>query len=172
MDEDILIKTAKEQYPILNTLDLNYKYSPLKAPGFLEFWPSDEEGTPEYPRPTEFPLGTIGVEVYDPNTRPIDILGDVVSHHLINTDPHIMKYYEKFQDSLTPRQRFQLQRQYDYATKNEGEQRPYAVWESNVGMPGYFRGYAFQQWDHADEMYTPRQREMFDRMMNYLKEAR
>lgn len=170
--DDILIKTAREQFPILNTVDFDYKYSPLRAPGFLETWPADEEGTPEYPRPAEFPVGRLGVEVFDPNTRPIDILGDVVSHHLKDTEPYIKRYYQNFEESLTPEQKNRLKRQYDYAVRKEGEERPFEQWYERTGLPGYFRGYAFQQWDGAEQLYTPKQRQMFDQMMDYLRSQR
>lgn len=163
------MSTAQQQYPILQGLDLGYKYNPGGGSGFLEFWPADETGTPSSPRPSEFPMGKPGVEVYDPKTRPIDVLGDIVSHHLIHTDPTIKHYYQQFQDSMTSDQHATLRDQYDYAQKNQNEQRPYDVWAEHSGIPSYFRGYPFQQWDKAEQMYTPDQLKMFDQMMMYLK---
>lgn len=164
-----LFEQAKKEYPILNNMGLNYKYNPGGGRGMLEFWPGDETGTSDYPRPKEFPLGSVGLEVYDPKTRPIDLLGDVVSHHMIHNDPRIGAYYTQFQESLTDEQRMRLQRQYQWAQQNEDEQRPYQDWETHSGLPAYFRGYPFQQWEDAAGFYTPDQLAMFDEMMAYLK---
>ena len=164
-----LLDAAKMQYPILNNVDLNYKFNPKPNAGFLEFWPSDEPGSPERPRPQDFPMGKMGLEVYDPKTRPIDILGDVVSHHLIESDPTVSKYYNEFKAALTPDQKARLKEQYKHAQVEEGEKRPYEQWLERTGLPGYFRGYAFQQWDNPQEMYPPEQLKAFDEMMAYLR---
>lgn len=169
MGDTSLFDEAVRQYPIIGKQGLAYKYSPGGGPGVLEFWPGEETGTPEYQRPKEFPMGQAGVEVFNPKTRPIDILGDVASHHLINTDPVIKQHYEQFQQSLTPQQQARLTQQYLYAKKNDGEKRPYPVWAERSGLPAYFRGYAFQQWDRPEELYTPAQMQQFDKMMQYLR---
>lgn len=161
---------AQQQYPILSTLGMQFKMNPQPNRGFLEFWPGHETGTPEAPRPQEFPMGTAGLEVYDPNTRPIDILGDVTSHHLMNADPVIKNYYSAFEQSLTPQQQARLTQQYLYAKRNHGETRPYPEWYQMSGLPAYFRGYAFNQWDRPEELYTQPQMQQFDQMMNYLKQ--
>ena len=166
------MEQAQQQYPILQGLGLGYKYNPGGGKGFLEFWPGDESGTPEYPRPKEFAPGQSGLEVYDPKTRPIDIMGDVASHYLVQTDPQMKAYYKQFQKSLTPDQLGRLQQQYQYARQNEGETRPYEQWHEHSGIPGYFRGYAFQQWDRPEELYTPKQLKMFDEINAYLKKPR
>lgn len=165
-----LMQQAQAQYPILQGLGLQYKYNPGGGQGFLEFWPGDEPGTPTSPRPKEFKPGQLGLEVFDPKTRPIDILGDVVSHHLINTDPIVKDYYEQFKSSMTPEQQYRLRDQYQYAQKYEQERRPFAQWKERSGLPGYFRGYAFQQWENAEELYTPDQIKLFDAMTTYLKQ--
>lgn len=117
-------------------------------------------------------MGTTGIEVYNPKTRPIDIMGDVASHYLTQTDPTVKSFYEQFQQSMTPRQRDIMKEQYQHARQNEGEARPYDQWHERTGLPGYFRGYVFDQWPNAREMYTPKQIEMFDKMHEYLKKAR
>lgn len=167
--DDPLISSAKNEFPILQKLQLGYKYNPSAQPGYLEFWPSGESGTPEWPRPKEFPLGTIGVEVYDPNTRPIDLMGDIASHFLVETDPLMQQYYSNFESSLTPKQQALLMQQYKYDNEHFGENRPYQDWYTDSGLPGLFRGYAFQQLPDANALYTPQQRNMFDNMMNYLR---
>lgn len=165
------MEQAQAEYPILRGLGLGYKYNPGGGSGYLEFWPGDESGTPERPRPSEFPLGKAGVEVYDPTTRPIDIMGDVASHHLIYQDSTVAQTYQQFEQSLTAKQKQQLQKQYQHAQEHEGEQRPYDAWYQHSGLPGYFRGYAFQQWPNANELYTKDQLKLFDDLMQYLRSA-
>ena len=172
--DPMLLEAAKKEYPILDQYDIGYKYSPkqdIEKYGGLEFFPSDEPGSPERPRPKEFPVGKPLVEVYDPKTRPIDILGDITSHYLIYEDPQVKQYYDQFQNSLSLGQYDRLRNQYQFAKQNFGEKRPYEQWYETSGLPGYFRGYAFQQWpeDFNELAYTPEQRAMFDKMMGYLK---
>ena len=166
-----LLEAARQEYPILKDYEIGYKYAPRQDAGYLEFWPKDEEGSTDFPRPKEFPIGTIGVEVRDPKTRPIDVVGDVASHYLIYEDPRIKSYYDQFQRSLNPGQYDRLRNQYQFAQQNFGETRPYEKWYEMTGLPGYFRGYPFQQWDQEfnETAYTQQQRQMFDEMMQYLK---
>lgn len=164
-----LLEQATEEYPILKNHDVKYKESYGRGKGFLEFWPADETGSPELPRPEEFGQDNFGVEIYDPKTRPIDVVGDIVSHHLVNVDPKIKKHYEDFSNSLEPWQIDNLKNQYLYAQENYGENRPFKNWKEHSGLPGYFRGYAFKQWEKPEEMYTKDQMKNFDIMTNYLK---
>jgi len=166
-----LVDAAKREFPILNTLDMQYKFTPRQDSGYLEFWQADEPGTTEHPRPPEFPMGKPGVEIYDLNTKPIDIMGDIASHLLKDTDPVIKDYYEQFQRSMTPEQIERLKEQYAWAQAHYQESRPFEAWREHSGLPGYFRGYAFQQWDRPKERYTPAQLNMFDDMMQYLREG-
>lgn len=167
--QETLLGQARQEYPVLNNYDIGFKYSPNRGSGFLEFWPPGEGGSRELPRPQEFPIGGVGVEVYNPKTRPIDVLGDVVSHHLTSVDPTVKSIYEQFTSSLEPWQRNRLREQYEYAKKNHGEKRQYGDWERASGLPGYFRGYPFEQWDNPQEMYTPGQLKLLDGMMRYFR---
>lgn len=168
-----LLEQARSQYPILNDQDIGYKYSAGRAPFMLESWgPGMDESIPGVGRPSEFPSDKFGIEVYDPKTRPIDILGDVVSHRLINTDPKIKGAYSDFTKSIEPWQEHILREQYAHAQKHEAEDRPYEQWREITGLPAYFRGYPFQQWgsdDEAKEYYTPSQLKRLDEMMDYLR---
>lgn len=167
-----VIDQAQQQYPALGNLGLVGQVRQGQTDGRkVEFWPPNEPGNQQYPRPQDIPMGRPGVEVFDQNLRPIDVLGDVTSHYLMQTDPKVQGYYNQFQQSLNDDQRGRLREQYDWYQKNAGEQRPYDQWESNTGLPAYFRGYAFQQWpqDFNERAYTPDQRQMFDQMINYLK---
>lgn len=164
-----VFQQAVEQYPIIQQYGVKGKLSPGAREGYLEFWPPGETGPPEYPRPQEFGDAP-GVEIYKEDTTPLDVLGDVTSHWLIEQDPRVRQYYQQFQQSLAPEQKERLRRQYEYAQQNFGETRPYDQWEEMSGLPGYFRGYAFQQWpeDFNQQAYSPEQRAMFDEMMQYL----
>jgi hypothetical protein len=173
-----LLQQAQQKYPVLQKQNYGYVENFQQGGGFLEHWSPGEPGAaPATPgsldglRPKQLPLNQPGVEIRDPNTRPIDILGDIVSHNLINTDPVIKGVYQKFQQSMTPDQQNILADQYQYAQKNEGETRSFDEWKQAAGIPGFFRGYAFDQWpkDFTDKAYTPEQKQMFDGMMQYLR---
>jgi hypothetical protein len=165
-----LFEAAQKEYPYLAGKDIAYKYSPQQGRGFLEFYDPQETGSPEYPRPKELPLGKVGIEVFDPKTKPIDILADYVSHYGVEQDPYLVQQYQQFAGSMSPEQRQRLQQQYQYYQQHPEykEQRPYQEWEKASGMPGYFRGYTFNQWDNPQEMYTPQQIQMLDQVRKYL----
>ena len=160
---------AMSKYPILRKSGVKGIMNLGGGDGYLEFWPPDERGTPDRPRPKS--LGEApGVEIYRDDTRPIDVLGDVVSHWLVEKDSKLKSYYDQFMSSMTPDQLARLSNQYNYARENYGEERPFSQWAERSGIPAYFRGYAFQQWEPEfnEEAYTLQQRRMFDEMMRYL----
>lgn len=172
-----LLDQARERYPILKNYDYGYTEKFRPNAGFLEHWePGDAGVAPSSTqsldalRPQQLPMDKPGLEIRDPNTRPIDILGDIVSHNLINTDPVVKQAYDKLQGSMNPAQQAILQDQYEYAKKHEGETRPFEDWKTATGMPGFFRGYAFQQWpkEFNDKAYTPEQRDDLDKLVKYL----
>jgi hypothetical protein len=165
------LEQARQEFPRLKELDIGYKYTPTEDRGFIEFYPEDEPGSPEFPRPKELPMGKPGIEVYNPKTRPIDVAGDIASHYMIYNDPSMMDYYNQFRHSINPEQQQRLQQQYEFYRQNYGEDRPYEKWYEMTGLPGYFRGYPFQQWEpeFVEQAYTPQQRLLLDQMMNYLR---
>jgi hypothetical protein len=169
-DQPNVFDSAVQQYPVLKELGLVYKRTPRDDGGLLEFWPPGEPGGDYSTRPKEFPLNSPGVEVYSDKVRPIDILGDVVSHHLVETDPTIKRVYGAFEKSVTPEQEAMLRKQYDYARENQRETRPYEDWRERTGMPGFFRGHPFQQWpdEFNQQVYTPEQIKLLDAMMQRL----
>lgn len=172
-DQPSSFDLASQQYPILKKLGIQFKSSigQGKSGNLLEFWKPGEPGDKSSPRPGDIPLKSPGVEVFSDKVRPIDILGDVVSHHLMETDPKIKKTYDVFEKSLTPRQESVLQHQYEYAQQNQDEKRPFDEWRKETGLPAMFRGYAFQQWpdEFNQKVYTPEQIKLFDTMMQYLQ---
>lgn len=175
-----LLEQARSQYPVLKNYDYGYVENFRPNAGFLEHWDPGEAGVAptsenslDSLRPKGLPLEKPGLEIRNPATRPIDILGDIVSHHLVNTDPTVKAAYEKLQASLTPRQQDILKDQYDYARKNEGETGSFDDWKTRAGLPSFFRGYTFQQWpkEFNDKAYTPEQRADLDKLMGYLSKG-
>jgi hypothetical protein len=160
---------AQEEFPVLGGLGLSYVENPKEGAGYLEFWPAGEPGTLPYPRPQGIPQGKAGVEVRSSQTRPIDVMGDVASHHMIEADPYVKGYYKDFEKSLEPWQRERLREQYEYSRQHFGEDRSFDAWLEMSGLPGYFRGYPFDQWEDPARMYTPGQMEGLDDMMAYLR---
>lgn len=169
-----LLDQAKQQYPILDSHSIGFKNNPGGGDGYMESWPPNETGTPDRPRPKEFPLNQFGVENYRPDSRPIDVLADVTSHYLIKSDPVVKNIYEVFSSSLQPFQENILKEQYQHAVTNEGEKRPYEDWKVNSGLPGYLRGYTFKQWpdDFNQKAYTLSQMKLLDGLMGYLTRPR
>jgi hypothetical protein len=170
MPKDVF-EQAMEMYPALRGLGIEYKISPNpEERRMLEFYPPNEKGSLDKPRTRELPINKIGVEVYNEDVKPLDVLGDVTSHWLIYNDPEYKRYYDNFVQSMTPKQKQRLKGQYEHYVSKEGEERPYEQWEQMTGLPAYFRGYPFKQWpDEFNQVaYTPEQREMFDRMVNQL----
>ena len=173
-----LLEQAQSQYPVLKDYDYGYVENFKSGAGFLEHWDPGDPGVASKgpgdlnaPRPGALPLDKPGVEIRDPNTRPIDVLGDIASHHLRQVDPVVKKAYEDLEGSMTAKQQGILRDQYEYAQKNEGETRSFEEWRDIAGQPGFFRGYLFQQWpkDFTDMAYTPEQRRKLDKLMTYFK---
>jgi hypothetical protein len=138
----------------------------------LESWsPGMKDSIPGVDRPKEFGDDKFGVEVYDPKTKPLDILGDVVSHHLVDKDPKIKGIYGDFKNSIEPWQDDILKEQYEYAKAHEHgpETDTFEKWKDISGLPAYFRGHPFQQWDDSEKMYTPDQIKNLNGMMDYLR---
>lgn len=156
---------AMSQYPILQAIGLSGVSSPGKSDAYLEFWPPDEPGSGDYMRPSSIPIGAPGVEIYREDTRPIDVLGDVASHYLVNNDPIVERAYNVFQNSLEPWQEQNLRAQYE----ESGDRRPYKEWREISGLPAYFRGWTFDQWgENSDQYYTPQQLQVLGMVKSYL----
>ena len=79
-------------------------------------------------------------------------------------------YYQEFKESLTPRQKDKLQRDYQHDKETMGETRTFDQWAEASRLPAFFRGYTFSQWDKKwnDEFYTSGQKKMLDKVRNYL----
>jgi hypothetical protein len=159
-----VIGEAKRQFPILDRPDVVYGYGKADDGRMLESYPPGEDW-----RPKEYPIDKLGVEVYSQKTRPEDVLGDVVSHHLINADPKVKQYYDNFVSSLNPDQQARLHQQYEHEKQKYQEDRPYDAWAQASGIPAYFRGYTFHQWPNTEKLYTPQQMKNLDELNAYLR---
>ena len=165
IDATLLMEMAKQKYPYLRDKNIGITYTPSPSDARqLEYWPANEPGDDEYKRPQALPMGTPGMEIFNKNVRPIDILGDYVSHEAINTDPQLKTLYGQFVNAIpagTMEKRYQWH-------KEHGEKRPFEQWKDSAGLPEYFRGYTFDQWDNASHMYTPEELKILDEIRKYL----
>ena len=164
--QSLLDRTIQEYPGIADQLaGVAFKVSPQQKGDHrgLEFYaPGEEEDSFDRTRPA--------IEVFDPNTQPKDVAGDLVSHWLARgADPVVAKAYRDFEQSLTPEQVRTLHNHYAWDQKDSGEKRSYEDWYRMSGLPAYFRGYMFRQWDENDGPYTPEQRRKFDELNRYLK---
>lgn len=163
---------ASKQYPIIKGFDGGYVNTPMPGDDRkLEFWPADEPGDEQYPRPKEFPMGKPGIQQISPDTTSTDIAADIVSHQLVKTDPKLKAMYDQFSQTFkTPEGVAKLQQDYAWAKQNEGETRPFDQWAETTRIPDYFRGYVFKQWPEKARggMSSQDQRGMLDTMSNYI----
>jgi len=165
-DNDVLgamvFEKAKQQYPYLADKDIAYKYTPQENPEYmLESYQGED--IPAWGQGKQ-----AAIEVFNPATSPLDILGDYVSHYAVTQDPKLAAYYQQFQNLLDPAS---MQERYKYHVENLGETRPYDQWFQMTGLPEIFRGYTFNQWgspEEAKKMYSPEQLNVLDQVRNYL----
>ena len=155
-------------YPYLSDKNISYVYEPTKDRGFVEFYSPTEPGSKEYPRPKSLPMGGVGIQVLSKDAKPIDVLGDYVSHWGVYTDPFLKRTYQDFVNSLDDKQLNTLEKQYKYSQENFGENRPFSQWLEITGLPGYFRGYTFNQWENPEDMYRKDQLKLLDNVRSYL----
>jgi hypothetical protein len=161
----------QQQYPALSDVQFGLVNTPsANSDGnMLESWPQGEPGAPDYPRPAGLPINEFGVQVFDQGTTPRDLAADIVSHYLVNTDPHLSPDYQAFVDSFnTPEGQDRLRQDYSWARQNAGERRPMREWAVTDRIPAYFRGYVFDQWPGSGKSFSPEQLAALDRMKAYV----
>jgi len=170
----MIFDRARQEIPYLQRADIGVIYTPREGEERqLEYWPADEPGAPDSPRPQSLPMGRAGVQVFSPNVRPADILGEYLSHNP-GADPRVGEAYQQFQQSITPEQLERLRGQYETYPAMPGEERPeFEEWRERSGVPAYFRGYLLNQWgSDADpfhqQAYTPEQIQQFNALRQYL----
>ena len=156
-----LLGVAQQQFPYLQGKDIAYKFSPQPNSEYmLESYKGDD--LPDWAKGRQ-----AAIEVFNPKTSPLDILGDYVSHYGVEADPKLQQLYQQFQGQLDPQL---MQERYQYHTANLGENRPYEQWMQMTGLPEMFRGYTFNQWtpEESKEIYSPQQIKTLDAVRNYL----
>jgi hypothetical protein len=166
-----VFQQALQQYPILRSSGVQGVYTDTPGKyGNIESWSPGEEGSPGYLRPDTLPKDKFGVQIFQGSVRPIDVLADAVSHHLVNVDPVLKASYSKFKLSLTQEQQLRLKRDYEFAKTKEGETRPFEQWRDVSRLPAYYRGYTFDQWpkEFTSQVFTKDQLQNFDRAREYL----
>lgn len=161
MDRDTLAR-------LMSTYGVSQVTTPMSGDNRkLEFWPPDEPGDKQYPRPPGLPMGQPGVQTISPDVTENDIAADVVSHWAVNQDPELKRLYGQFSDTFqAPDRQPRLREDYAWSRANEGEQRPFGDWLKTTRIPDYMRGYMFQQWPlkTRQQAFTPGQRNILDNM--------
>jgi len=179
-----LLETAQKEYPYLSNKSIAYKYTPSKDFRQLEFYHGED--LPDWAKSAG---KQTAIETFNPSARPIDILGDYVSHYAVKQDPQLMSLYQQFSQNV-PKQTYQKRLnetiqnlQESIKNTNDPEQKKMLTeelqsmktnpkgWWDRVGLPEYFRGYPFKQWGTDDEakiMYTPQQLKILDKVRSYL----
>jgi hypothetical protein len=140
--------------------------------GELEFWPSTEKGTADFPSPAP---GKNVLEVYDPRleTNPSDlqqaIYGDLM--HGMASDPYWNKLRSEFMQSFTPQE---LSRQQQHNTWWEDVNKSKGP-EGNPTYDAYIRGWIANegggkqgQEESKGTMYSPKQIQELQQMQDYL----
>jgi len=158
----VMFEKAQKEYPYLAGKDIAFAYNPRPGDRQLEFYSPEETE-----RPKQIPAGRVGLEVYKPTVKPLDILGDYVSHYAVQNDPRLKEMYARFQSQLDPKE---MQRRYEWHKANAGETRPYEEWYRLTGLPEVFRGYTFNQWpeDFSKRYYSPEQMRTLNEVRSYL----
>lgn len=164
-DGAVLLGKAKSDYPYLANSGLVAVSGKNGGNRKLEYWPRGEPGNAQYPRPAGIPIDSAGVEIFDQNVSPKDLLADYVSHEAVNSDPQLRALYQEFAASVPDET---MRKRYDYHKANLGENRDYETWKEHSGMPEFFRGYTFDQWPDAKKFYSPQQIQKLDKVREYL----
>ena len=166
------LRLAQEQYPYLKQANLSYSFNanPDAAYGRqLEYWAPGTTGFTwqygEARRPSDLPLYSSGVEVFNPNIRPIDLLADYVSHEAVNTDPKLNRLYNEFASTVPDAK---MMDRYNFHRMTYGEDRTFEDWKRKTGLPEFMRGYTFNQWPNAESMYTPAQLKKLDEIKQHV----
>jgi hypothetical protein len=153
-----------KQFPALKNYPIDFAFTPKEGGDMLESYPPEEEDRPSY-----LPKGRFGVEVFNPDTSPMDVLGDVISHYGVYHDPKVQALYKQFQDNIPPEGQAALKDLYREAQGDDEEKRPYAEWLKMSGMPAYLRGRLVNQFKDTDYpgAYSPQQMQAIQQMQQY-----
>ena len=140
--DKVIAAQAAKQYGFLTHHTVNTFVNPKQGEGYAETWPADEEGSPDWKRPDQLPMGTAGVEIKDPkNFSAKDYAAEVFSH----VDPTGVQTANTLLSSMSK----------DQVNTMKGAANDYAM-SKDMGMPedaalqnasmAVLRGYVFDQW--------------------------
>ena len=135
------------------------------GPGYLEYWPKDETGPKGFPHPTGG--GKNVLEIYDPSLRNPEVLkpmifGDLL--HGMKDDSEFNKLREQFKENYTPEALELIKKR-----KGKGD-----FYSDDSTLDAFIRGgitqYRGGNWLQKNpSLYSPKQLETLDEIMNYLK---
>ena len=163
---EILLRDAVKQYPFIA------KHNPMVALGsggsenYAETWPADEEGDAANPRPKEFPIGRVGVQVFKPNAfKASDLAAE-----FLHIDPKANAARDALRKSMSSDQLAKLKKEAaDYGESiRSGQSEDRAVQNA---IDSALRGYTTGQWpkEANDRMnYSPQQRKILDDLKQYM----
>jgi hypothetical protein len=179
-----LLEIAQKEYPYLADKSIAYKYTPSQDFRQLEFYQGED--LPDWAKSTG---KQVAIETFNPQTRPIDILGDYVSHYGVKQDPQLMQLYQQFSQSV-PQETYQKRLnetiqniQEDIEKEKNPEQKQMLIqelqdiqtqpqeWWQRAGLPEYFRGYPFKQFgpeEEAKSFYSPELLDILNKVRSYL----
>jgi hypothetical protein len=161
---DVTLRDAVKQYPFID------QYNPLisvgSGEGYAETWPADEAGDASYPRPKEFPMGRVGVQVF----KPEKFTASDLAAEFLHVDPKANAARDALRKSMTPEQLQRLKRESaDYSESiRMGQPEDRAVQNA---IDSALRGYTTDQWPkEANEKmgYSAKQRQILDGLKRYM----
>ncbi|WP_297891672.1 hypothetical protein [uncultured Desulfovibrio sp.] len=140
--DKVITAQAAKQYAFLSKHNVKTFVNPKQGEGYAETWPADEEGSPEWKRPEQLPMGVAGVEIKDPhNFGAKDYAAEVFSH----VDHTGVQAANILLSSMSK----------DQISTMKGAANDYAM-SKDMGMPeeaalqnasmAVLRGYVFDQW--------------------------
>lgn len=158
----VLFDIAQEKYPFIRANQMGYGITPREGEGFAETWPAGEPGSPERPRPSQFPLDRPAIQVFKPDQFTMaDIAGEAM-----HVDPYVQAKREQLTPTLDTAQQEILKKQLDY-TMSKG--MPEDARMKNA-VDALMRGYVVGQWpEHALKQFnfTAEQTKMLDDLKKY-----
>jgi len=157
---------ARERFPFINQYDPHIKINPRRNAGFAETFPKGEPGAGEFMRPSEFPINSVGVEVY----RPREFGPSDYAAEFLHVDPKANQTRADLIKSFTHRQAEILKHELDYERSVQENLTPQHA--MNNATDGLMRGYTVGQWPKSaikDFGLNLNQSLMLDGLKNYME---
>lgn len=140
--DKVITAQAAKQYAFLSKHNVKTFVNPKQGEGYAETWPADEEGSPEWKRPEQLPMGVAGVEIKDPhNFGAKDYAAEVFSH----VDPTGVQAASTLLRSMSKDQISTMKGSANDYTMSKDMGMPEEAALQNASM-AVLRGYVFDQW--------------------------